>query len=833
VEFQGISGLSNIEVQSRKLAQGVPIGKRGLPGWIQLVLKLLKEPMILMLLLASTFYLSRGEWQDALFLSISVIMVASISLFQDSRSRKAIDTLKVATALKCKVIRDGVTIEVFTKELVTDDALIIEEGDLIQADGIILNAHDFLVNESVLTGESFPIAKSQNSKEDHIYQGSFVARGQAVIRVTATGQNTMLNGIGQSIDQIQAEKSPLEKQINNFVGKMTLSGAIVFILVWLINYMHSFNFTDSLLKALTLAMSILPEEIPVAFATFMAMGAWKLLKIGVLVKDLKTVEALGSATVICIDKTGTITQNKMDLAKIWSVTAGRIINAEGILTEDELELVETAMWASEPIPFDPMEKAIHNSYSKTAKNDRRSAFKMIHEYPLSGKPPMMTHIFANKDGQQIIACKGAPEAILAVCGKSSDCLILKAIDELTSQGYRVLGVAETLDTLSAFPAMQQDISFTFKGLISFYDPPKPNISEVLESFYKAGIKVKIITGDGPLTSATIARQIGFKGVEKSVDGEEVMSFSDRELQEKVLSFCLFTRMFPEAKLRVINALKDCNEVVAMTGDGVNDGPALKAAHIGIAMGRNGTEIAREAARLILIKDDLLGMVDAIALGRRIYSNLKKAIRYIISIHIPIILIVFIPLILNWVYPNIFSPIHIIFLELVMGPTCSLIYENEPTERNAMNQKPRRFTSTFFSLQELAVSLIQGLVITAVVLLLYYITIKLHFDIATIRSMVFTALITANITLTLVNRSFHYSVLKTLKYKNNLVPLIIAITTFLLLITLYFEPLSRLFGFAALNFYLLIISSVCGILSVLWYELVKWHQRSFSIVVNVI
>lgn len=825
MELHGISGLSTAEVLEIKKHSPIEVAaKLALPAWLRTCAGLVKEPMILLLLLASAFYLSSGQWQDGLFLGFSVIVVGAISLFQDTRSRKALDSLKVFSAPKCRVIRDGIPGDLDTGELVPGDAIVIEEGSLVPADGTIRHANDFSVNESVLTGESFPVSKSQDSADQLVYQGTSVTTGLAIVEVTATGQRTRLNVIGRSITGIETEKTPLEIQINSFVTKMAIAGSIVFVFVWILNYLDSANLRDSLLKALTMAMSILPEEIPVAFTTFMALGAWKLMKMGVLVKNIKTVEALGSATVICVDKTGTITQNKMSLAKIWSMESAILTDAGALSSATDIALIETAMWASEPIPFDPMEKAIHTEYSNVTRKDRRPEFRMIHEYPLSGKPPMMTHVFADKAGHQVIACKGAPEAILAVCGISGNPQVLQAIENMSAQGYRVLGVAENLHQLAAFPVMQQEIPFTFKGLISFYDPPKENIQQVLTSFYNAGIDVKIITGDNPLTSAAIARQIGFKGTDLSIGGETLMQLTDDELRDKVSDLHLFTRMFPEAKLRVVNALKSGGEVVAMTGDGVNDAPALKAAHIGIAMGKKGTEIAKEAATLILLKDDLQGMVEAIALGRRIYGNLKKAIRYIISIHIPIILTVFIPLVLGWVYPNLFSPVHIIFLELVMGPTCSLIYENEPMEQNAMLQKPRPFSSTFFSLPELSVSIIQGLVISICMLLLYQYAVSRHADLATTRSMVFTALIFANVILTLVNRSFYYSVFTTLGYKNNLVVLIISITIMLLMGSLYIAPLSRFFGFTRLELPVLLISGGTGVLSVLWYELVKWRQR---------
>ena len=484
------------------------------------------------------------------------------------------------------------------------------------------------------------------------------------------------------------------------------------------------------------------------------------------------------------------------------------------------------MWSSEPIPFDPMETALHDAYTKMIRPDERTQYKMIHEYPLGGKPPMMTHLFENAQGKRIVAAKGAPEALMAVSNLSETekKQIEEAIQTLSTDGYRVLAVGESHFSGTNFPENQQSLSFTFKGLVAFYDPPKKNIQSVLGDFYTAGISVKIITGDTAATTAAIAKQIGFKGFEKNISGDELMKLKDDNLQARVLDTNVFTRMFPDAKLKIINALKADHQIVAMTGDGVNDGPALKAAHIGIAMGKKGTEIAKQAASLILLEDDLSKMVDAVAMGRRIYTNLKKAIQYIISIHIPIVLTVFIPLALGWIYPNIFSPVHIIFLELIMGPTCSIIYENEPIEKNTMSQNPRPFTTSFFNWNELTLSIVQGLLITAGSLVVYQFSINNHFGESLTRTMVFTVLITSNIFLTLVNRSFFYSIISTIQYKNNLVFLIISLTIVITGLLIYVLPFAKFFGFEALTAFQMLVSTGIGFLSVIWYEVVKWRKR---------
>ncbi len=793
---------------------------------LDVLFRIVKEPMTILLLVAATIYFISGEKGNGIFMLVAILFIASISLYQDSRSKNALEKLKALAQPSCKVIRNGKNIEIKSEELVVGDCLLVEEGTSITADGKIIHSNDFSVNESILTGESLAVFKDKEKKDNSIYAGTNVASGLAIAKITAIGNETKLGKIGKSLEGISEEKTPLEIQVFNFVKWMALAGAVVFLIVWGINYWQSQKLLTSLLQSLTLAMSILPEEIPVAFTTFMAIGAWRLMKIGIVVKQTKTVETLGSATVICTDKTGTITENKMSLAKLFVLKKNQISSAKDELNSDEKQLIELAMWASEPLPFDPMEVALHQAYNALGQLDQRTSFKLVHEYPLGGKPPMMTHIFSSSNGTKIIAAKGAPEALINVSNLTKPEIqqIHSAIELLAAEGYRVLGVGVSHYTRDTYPDKQQDLPFEFKGIVAFYDPPKANIHGVLEDFYKAGIDVKIITGDNAATTVSIAKQIGFKDYDKTISGDELMALSDKELQTCVMETAIFTRMFPEAKLKIINALKSNNQIVAMTGDGVNDGPALKAAHIGIAMGTKGTELAKQAASLILLEDDLSKMVDAIAMGRKIYTNLKKAIQYIISIHIPIILTVFIPLALGWVYPNIFSPIHIIFLELIMGPTCSIIYENEPMEPNTMTQKPKPLSSTFFNWHELSISIIQGLIITAGTLFIYKYSVFNGFNEAITRTMVFTVLISANIFLTLINRSFYYSILTTLKYKNNMVLFIVFLTISVFGLILYFSPLTAFFGFETLKLSQLITCIAIGFISVIWFEIVKLIYR---------
>ena len=794
-------------------------------GW-KILLSLLKEPMLILLIGVSIIYLLLGQNSDAYFMIFAIVVVSGISYYQDRRSQTSLKSLEELTVPLSQAIRQGELIQIPTPDIVPGDLVMNEEGSTLQADGDIVYSHDFSINESSLTGESVPVYKSEFSTDKKVYQGTATASGLVVFRVTATGSNTKLGRLGKSILTIHEERSPLQVQIDHFVKRMTLIGLLIFLLLWGFHFHKTHNLLASLLEGLTLAMAILPEEIPVAFTTFMAIGAWKLMKRGIIIKKMQTVEALGSTTVVCTDKTGTITENRMSFSGLYVFQNDTIYTDAAKLDPPALNVLEAAMWSSEPIPFDPMEKTIHQLYANHFETDRRPFFTLIHEYPLSGIPPMMTHIHENKAGQRIIAAKGAPETMIRVSTLTPDQKqqVHRAINHFTNEGYRVLGVATARFDENSFPDDQEDFKFSFSGLIAFFDPPKQGIDEVFNSFYKAGLQVKVFTGDNAHTTTSIARLAGLRGFEKHIDGEELMRLPPGQFQQAVRDHILFSRMFPEAKLAAVESLKNDHEVVAMLGDGVNDGPALKSAHIGIAMGHKGTEIARNAAALVLVKDDLSALIDGIAAGRRIYTNLKKAIQYIISIHIPIILTVALPLLLGWTYPVIFMPIHVIFLELIMGPTCSIAYENEPMEKNAMLLRPRKVSTTFFQWNELMMSVVQGLFITAGVLFMYQTEVHAGATENEVRTAVFITLITSNILLTLVNRSFYYSILATFRYHNLLLRTILIITTLMLCLILIVPFIRDFFRLAPASIQMVLWSVIVSMISVLWIEVVKWSRR---------
>jgi len=822
-----LTGLSDEEVKKSQNEFGYnQIDSRPKSSWYYLLLDILKEPMLLLLIAVSVIYVIVGNYTEALFMFGAIIAVSAISFYQDNRSKKALEALEKLNEPLSTVIRNREVLQIATSEITVGDLCIIEEGKMINADGNIVHSNDFSVNEASLTGESYSVFKSSNTEDSNVYSGTLVVSGLAVMKVTAIGKNTRLGKIGQSLQQINEEISPLQQQITRFVKIMAFIGVAVFLMVWIYSFFKTGSIIESLLTGLTLAMSVLPEEIPVAFTTFMALGAWKLMREGIIIKQSSVVETLGSTTVICTDKTGTITENTMHLKQLYDFNSDKTYDEESFNETSLSELISFAMWSSEPVPFDPMEKTIHNIYEQTQATDRRNEFLMIHEYPLDGKPPMMTHLFENDSKERIIAAKGAPEAILAVSNLSDQEkeALRKKIQAFGQEGYRILGVAKSAFKGHNFPEKQQDFTFDFIGFTVFYDPPKQGIREVFQKIYDAGIKVKVITGDNADTTKTIALQAGILNNSTAINGEEIMHCTPSELKTLAQQTTLFTRMFPEAKLAMVNALKQDGEVVAMLGDGVNDAPALKSAHIGVAMGNKGTEIAKAAASLVIVDDNLDKLITGIAAGRRIYANIKKAVQYIISIHIPIILTVSLPLFLGWIYPNIFTPVHVIFLELIMGPTCSIVYENEPMEKNTMLQKPRKMTDTFLNWRELIMSIIQGLVITAALLFAYQYTVQNGGNEEKTRAIVFTTLIFANVLLSYTNRSFYYSIFESFRNRNFLLLGVTFATLTLLFSILFIGPFTLFFQVTSLDFAEIGFAFMVAGISVLWFEIYKWIKR---------
>ena len=811
-----ITGLSPDEVTAQRSLHGANIGIKTENILRQVIISVVTAPMFILLMVACTVYFVMGELAEAFTMLAALIFVAGIDVFQNFRSQRAVKALNKISSSKTKVIRSGETIEVLSQDIVTEDIIVCEEGTIIPADADVISSFDFSVNEAILTGESVSIEKQTG---DQIIQGTLVVGGYCYAKVKTVGEKTILSGIGTLVKEAGHAKSPLQEKVGFFVKKMVMLGSIAFLFVWAYHTWESGSLLHGLLHGLAMAMSVLPEELPVALSTFMALGAYRLLKIGVIAKSPKTVETLGSATVICLDKTGTLTQNLMQVSQVYDFSLKREIDY--LQSGEANDVLEYAMWSSEVNPFDPMEKSIHEKFGNFTVEDRRPQFKMVKEFPLSGKPPVMTHIFENDQGERIFACKGGLEGIIELCKLSSPDAedSLSTAREYAKKGLRVLGVAKGTRKERALPEKQEDIDFEFLGLITFYDPPDEHIAGVIEKFYQTGVRVVMITGDYAETAEAIAKTTGIRS-NKIITGGEIQEMDEVQLGEAVESCDIFARITPEQKLKIIEAFKSGNEIVAMTGDGVNDAPALKASHIGISMGKRGTEVAKEAAGLILSNDDLSKMIDAIFLGRRINTNLKKAFRYIISIHIPIILLVTIPIFIGWLPAMLFTPIHVIFFEIIMGPTCSIIYENEPVDVKSLAKPSDSSNKNLLKQSELWLTVLQGLIITTGCVIAGYYAKFQGGEEEYIRAYVFSTLIFSNIFLTLVNRSFRENILKTIQLRNRLIPLIIGISVILLLLINYIPFLNDIFMISRLSPKEFLIPLIIGLLSTIWIELFK-------------
>lgn len=782
---------------------------------------IIAEPMFILLLFATGLYFLLGSVAEGLMMIVAILLVSAISLYQEVKSENALDALREYTARLSTVIRDGKEMHVSSSDLVPDDIILLQEGELIPADALVISSNDFTVNEAILTGEAYAVEKKAVTAAT-LFQGTTVNSGSCVAKVSETGNNTLLGKLGKNIAEVASEQTLLQKQTSVFVRQLATFGILGCIVVFAVNFARSGDWSNSFLLGLTLAMAAIPEEIPVSFSSFMALGAYYMSRMGIIPRQAQIIENLGAANILCLDKTGTLTENRMKVVVIYDYKMDIQYDLQkNSLPPDNFPLFLTAL-ACEKKPFDQMEKAILEAFNDN--NIQQITLPaMIHEYPLEGTPPMMTHVY-EWNGVTMAAGKGAIERILKVCHLNNRIRgkIFEIAEEMGHKGYRVLGIATAIIKSNLMPAKQDDADWQFAGLLALYDPPRSEAPEVIASIKQAGIRPMLLTGDHAATAAYIAGCVGIQ-FNRPITGEDVMNMQEPELRLIVQQESLFVRMFPDAKQRVIEALKADGGIVAMTGDGVNDGPAIKAANIGIAMGQKGTELARQAADLVITDDNLNSIPIAIAQGRRIYSNLKKAIRYIISIHIPIILIAAGPLLLNWKYVNIFSPVHVIFLELIMGPTCSLFFEKEPVESNLMHLPPRKATSSLFNTQEMIMSVIQGLVITCGVLTLYAIYMQQH-DISYTRSIVFICLILCNVLLTFTNRSFVANFITTMRYHNPLTRYILGISILFLVALQLITPVRNIFGLQLLSWADMGICLLTAFLSVGWSELYK-KQKS--------
>jgi P-type Ca2+ transporter type 2C len=821
--IKDVKGLSTSDIPRLQQEYGKNIFRLEKPRpLLRIITGIIREPMFVLLLIACFIYFILGQPMEGILMLVAISLVTAISLYQDIRSTHALQALKQYTEPEVKVIRDNIEKNIRSEELVPGDLVVLEEGNKVPADATVIQQNDLSVNESVITGESMPVEKDETGGNIFLYQGATINTGKCYAVISATGNNTTLGKLGKTVSAITVSKTALQTQVNRFVRLLAVFGILAFLVIWIVNYLQNGSPLQSLLFALTLAMAAIPEEIPVAFSSFMALGARQMSRLGIITRQPQIIENLGAIDVICLDKTGTITENKMSVKSIYDFEKDALIDTgEGL---KDSKVLRYARMASEQEPFDAMEKAIHEIFLSFTATSMSHPLSQVYEYPLSGSPPMMSHVFAETD-RYLVAAKGAPERIIQVCklnDHDADKISQQAYTQ-AQKGYRVIGVASAIHTGKQFPAFQDDFTWKFEGLLCLYDPPRENISQVLKQFYKAKINIKLLTGDFAETATNICQQVGLTGYQKYVTGAQVLQMQEHELKKTVEEINVFARMFPYAKQKVIEALKSNGHIVAMTGDGVNDAPALKAADIGIALGKKGAEMARQAADLVVTDDDLGKIAEAIKYGRKIFSNLKKAIRYIISIHIPIILTASLPLLLGWKYPNIFSPVHVIFLELIMGPTCSIFFEREPVEDNDMLRPPRQRSLSLFTQDELLISIVQGILIAVGVLWLYYFSMYLGDAINETRTMVFTTLILCNICLTFTNRSFSENIIKTIHYKNNLAIWIFLISLAFLAALHLVPPVREMFGLTPVHAAKLLLCANIALLSVGWFEVYKTHH----------
>ncbi len=758
--------------------------------------EVIKEPMFLLLIACGTLYLILGDIREGLILLASIFLIIFITFYQYRKTEAALDALKRLSSPRALVIRDGATVRIPGREVVPGDVLLLNEGDRVAADARLLESTNLTVDESLLTGESLTVTKDPDLPDEKVFSGTLVVQGKGTALVTATGMETEFGKIGRSLNVIESDQTRLQVEMRAFVRRLFMIGALVSLVIVAAFYITRGDLVRSLLSGLAAAMSILPEEFPVVLTIFMALGAWRLSKINVLTRRPSAIETLGSATVLCTDKTGTLTQNKMAVVALSH--GGNIFERNNFEGEKESigTLVKAARCATQEDSPDPMELAVCELSALFGRNDLAS-YRLVKEYPLSPALPAMTRVLEDEnEGDLVIACKGAPEAVFKLCGLSTDetAKEMEAVNHLATQGRRVLAAAKANAVAGEdLPAEQSGFRFEYIGLLAFEDPIRPEVKKAARECYEAGIKVVMITGDFPATARSIGGQVGLDPNGKTMTGAELAELSDDELRNVIEGINVFARVVPEQKLRIVNAFKANKEIVAMTGDGVNDAPALKAAHIGIAMGQKGTDVAREASSLVLLDDNFASVVAAIRHGRRIYDNLQKAMAYIIAIHIPIIGLALLPAFFPWL-PILLLPLHIVFLELIIDPACSIAFENEQDEKGIMQRPPRAAGVSFFGPRKLLLSVTEGLLLLVMVAVVYFLSIDEGHTEGEVRAIAFSTLVIGNVFLILTNLNKTRSFVASLMERNIAVLLIVA-AVFLSLVIIFAVPaVSSVFSF---------------------------------------
>lgn len=844
LDLGGLPGLSAKDARARFENEGpneLPTQKKR--SLLTIGLEVAREPMFLMLVAAGSLYLLMGEPADALMLLGFVFVVMAITIIQERRTERALEALRDLSSPRALVIRDGVHRRIAGREVVRGDLVILGEGDRVPADGLLRRCINLSTDESLLTGESVPVRKvaSEQAREldkpggddlPSVFSGTLVTAGQGIAEIVATGVDSQLGKIGKALERVAPEPTLLQKETRRLVRTFAIVGLMACTMVVVVFAVTRGGGADvwkqGLLAGIAMAMATLPEEFPVVLTVFLALGAWRISRSQVLTRRMPAVETLGAATVLCVDKTGTLTQNRMTLRQLAvSSSAVDLANHQDELPEVLHSLLENAILASKRDPFDPMERALHEAGDRLIKNTEHlhPGWSLAHEYPLTPSLLAVSHAWLTGNGDEVVvASKGAPEAIADLCHLSPEHKqsLSRWVDALSSQGLRVLGVARGVASRDTLPGVHHDLSLEMVGLLGFEDPLRPTVPAAVAECRAAGVRVVMITGDYPTTAQSIARQAGISNCDTVISGVELDTMSNEDLAGRIKQVQVFARVVPEQKLRIVNALKANREVVAMTGDGVNDAPALKAAHIGIAMGGRGTDVARESASLVLLDDDFSSIVAAVRLGRRIFDNIKKAIAFILAVHVPIAGLSMIPVFFaDW--PLLLLPVHIVFLELIIDPACSLIFEAEHAEANVMRRPPRNPDERLFSMRTIGVAVMQGLSVLAVCLGVFLLARSSH-SAEVARALTFATLVVAFIVIILVNRSWTRSAFAMLRVPNTALKWVVFGACLFLAVVLAVPFAQRLFYFAPLHPVDLVFSLGAGLVCVLWFELLKLTRR---------
>jgi Ca2+-transporting ATPase len=811
---------------------------------LQIAWAVVKEPMLLLLLAAGAvnLLLSMTEperLKEAMLLFVFVFVVIGITFYQERKTERALDALRDLSSPRALVIRDGVQIRIPGVEVVRGDMMLLAEGDRVPADGALFDCVNLYVDESLLTGESVAVRKGACGEDTEmarpggdgtpfVFSGTLVVKGQGVAEVRATGSATELGKIGSALDSLEPEQTLLQRDVNKLVRNLAILGVSLAVIVVVVYGVTRGDWLTGMLAGITLAMAMLPEEFPVVLTVFLALGAWRISRKNVLTRRMPAIETLGAATVLCSDKTGTLTQNRMTVRTLQ--TDGHLYEVEGdaSLPEEFHGIVEYSVLASPINPFDPMDAAFKTLGDRYLADTEHihADWALVREYPLSEKLLALSHVWRSPSGTDfVIGAKGAPEAVADLCHFDGARIqaLSQEVSAMADQGLRVLGVARaTFRADDVLPEVQHDFDFEWIGLVGLHDPIREDVPGAVSEAYTAGMRVVMITGDYPGTAVSIARDIGLKPLDQVITGPELDGMTDEQLSARISDVCIFARVVPEQKLRIVRALKANAEVVAMTGDGVNDAPALKASDIGIAMGQRGTDVAREASALVLTDDDFASIVSAVRMGRRIYDNLRKAMAYILAVHVPIAGMSLIPVLLKW--PLVLMPVHIAFLELIIDPACSVVFEAEDEEPGIMERPPRGASEPLFSRRMVGVSLAQGAVVLAAVFAVYAWAIHAHLGDSDVRGLTFTTMVAANIGLIFVNRSWKDTAVEGLRKPNEALWVVVACTLGVLAMMLLLPGVRDLFQLSVLHTHDLVVAFCVGFGSVLWFEAYKLIMR---------